>query len=916
MDGRGASNLMSVLVAQGLCCVLSVHAGRPTGWTAGGRSVLILPVGFTDQSAPAPPPGGWADVMNAVSNFYLRSSYSNCWVSGFAVAPAIAMGVSSTNYRPFSDWKTTAFLPDVRARAKLAGFDSDDYDIEIIQTRITNEAPTGTAVHGGKGIWLNYTNGYALFALATAHEMGHNLGLFHTRGYAHATVFHPAKEDYYWEEYGGMFDIMGSGTTNPLADFCAYNKNWLGWLPDTQVVRPATSGTFRIHAIDQGVCAPGTFLALRLAHDASNSFWFEFRQAVSNNPWAMSGLVVHSGGEEVLASGGSPMQLDMTPGSHGFHDADPRRLPGAALLDGTLLLGRTFSDTTAGLHVTPVAKGGTNPESLDVVVNLGIFPSNRPPVAAITATNVSPAANQPVHFSVAASDPDGDPLAYSWEFDDAGAAGGAGVVPFGSGGVPADATLATDAGHAWAGSGVFFARCTVTDMKGGRTIVAAGVTVGDGSELAISGTVRDENGQPLAGAVVNNWRVGPLNAQHGTTNLVASGETASNGQYRIRVRSNMTYRLIARHNGRSFVCTMPGGSETGVVSNVTASVANVDFTRVSNTYTIGGTVYLAGIGRTYRPAIDGPLVVSDGIPAHDALVDTSGNWRMTVPEGPLALSFAAASNHVIRHGFPNPLVVSDACTLLALFADIPGQVSTLGFAEEFASGDESSGSVPIPVVLRPPASWTNGTWPPNAWLGGLVSAESTARYGVDYRLLGTEIVFTNNTAVFTNNITLRVIPGGATNSRTVVLNLGAFNFGANIGPASNHTFAIVPPAADADGDGLPDAWEWRFTHSFTNLSPSGDDDNDGANNRDEYVADTEPLNARSRLAITNVLPQPGGLLVYWNGGSNAVQFIEEAAELSAAWTVLFTNPPPTAPGPVALVNATNPTRLIRIRAQR
>ncbi len=132
----------------------------------------------------------------------------------------------------------------------------------------------------------------------------------------------------------------------------------------------------------------------------------------------------------------------------------------------------------------------------------------------------------------------------------------------------------------------------------------------------------------------------------------------------------------------------------------------------------------------------------------------------------------------------------------------------------------------------------------------MVDASSTATYGLDYRLNGMEINFTNFTSVFTNHIALQIRPSPATNSRTIVLRLEAFNSGAHLGGIQTHTYAIIPPGADADGDGLPDWWEWRFSQSFTNLAPDQDDDADQVLNRDEF--DDDPDNAASKPSIRDL----------------------------------------------------------------
>src|SRR5439155_18221908 len=117
--------------------------------------------------------------------------------------------------------------------------------------------------------------------------------------------------------------------------------------------------------------------------------------------------------------------------------------------DSALLIGRTFSDSSAGVHITPIGKGGTVPESLDVVVNLGTFPGNGAPTLTINASLTSVAVGSPVTFTASASDPNGDTLAYFWDFDDK---------TYG---------LNTAApSKSWNIAGEYVVRCVASDMKG------------------------------------------------------------------------------------------------------------------------------------------------------------------------------------------------------------------------------------------------------------------------------------------------------------------------------------------------------------------------------------------------------------------------------------------------------------------
>jgi hypothetical protein len=55
---------------------------------------------------------------------------------------------------------------------------------------------------------------------------------------------------------------------------------------------------------------------------------------------------------------------------------------------------------------------------------------------------------------------------------------------------------------------------------------------------------------------------------------------------------------------------------------------------------------------------------------------------------------------------------------------------------------------------------------------------------------------------------------------------------------------------DTDGDGTPDSWEELYGFSATNAADATlDFDSDGVINRDEYVAGTDPTDAKSYLKL-------------------------------------------------------------------
>ena len=180
-------------------------------------------------------------------------------------------------------------------------------------------------------------------------------------------------------------------------------------------------------------------------------------------------------------------------------------------------IGRTFSDMNAGVHVTPIGKGGTTPESIDVVVNLGAFSGNQAPSLSINPSAINVAINAAVNFTATANDPDGDALAYAWDFGDK---------TFGAN--------APAVSKSWATSGRYFVRCTASDMKGKVTTRSVVIAVGSTTTFTIAGQVT-LSGAPLEGVLVSNGLTGASfrgaytdsDGNYTVTNLAAGSVTLS-----------------------------------------------------------------------------------------------------------------------------------------------------------------------------------------------------------------------------------------------------------------------------------------------------------------------------------------------------------------------------------------------------
>jgi hypothetical protein len=94
------------------------------------------------------------------------------------------------------------------------------------------------------------------------------------------------------------------------------------------------------------------------------------------------------------------------------------------------------------------------------------------------------------------------------------------------------------------------------------------------------------------------------------------------------------------------------------------------------------------------------------------------------------------------------------------------------------------------------------------------------------------------------------------------------------------------------GDGIPDSWRLLWFGSVSNAfsAANADPDGDGANNWQEYVAGTNPLDAASVFQF-----QPGGAFsppnftLQWSSVVNKNYSVQCAASLAGSWTTLASN---------------------------
>jgi hypothetical protein len=111
------------------------------------------------------------------------------------------------------------------------------------------------------------------------------------------------------------------------------------------------------------------------------------------------------------------------------------------------------------------------------------------------------------------------------------------------------------------------------------------------------------------------------------------------------------------------------------------------------------------------------------------------------------------------------------------------------------------------------------------------------------------------------------------------------------------------PNPDANGDGLPDAWQSQYfgTTSAPEAALGADPDQDGMSNEQEYYAGTDPSRSSSALRITAVTDGDGNRVVQFEsvaGNTYSIQYRDSF--LDGAWIKLNDVGPVLIPGIVSI----------------
>ncbi|MGC4016596.1 MAG: Calx-beta domain-containing protein [Luteolibacter sp.] len=609
----------------------------------GAFKCLYIRVVYQEQTSPPNTEESAYNDMRNNARYYIESSYGKM-TQTTTFTPLITLPHTQKWYIDKDQTEVDGLglvHNDSRAAAKALGYDPGQFDCIIVRV---NGGPRlgGASWGGGSSVWVSWDGMDVL-----NHECGHSLGLNHanywntTDGTAYGTGAN--------QEYGNPYDVMG-GSGGFSAHYNTISKRQLGWLQPNYFHSPKTNGLYRIYAYDQPQLEEGKRYAINVAKDSIRGYNIEYHPA-RGGLLADQALVIYNG----MGSNAGHL-VDTTPGTP------------SGKSDAGIAEGRTYSDWESDQHFTVVAENATTPPSLDVVYNRGPFPGNVAPTATLGASATTIAVGGSVTFTATASDANGDPLAYYWQFDD-------GV--YGTNTSTFTRTFSTAA--------QVNAMLTVSDMKGGSVRRSVVINVGSHGKQAITGTITDGT-NPLAGVMVGNGSKYAYTNADGTYSLpgLSTGSatlTASLPGYTFTPSTANPYTVVAGTNTVNWTSAVPTLVTLTKTADPTEGGANGNFrlTRTGDTSAdlvvlvspVGGTATMT-TDYTFTPAyVASGSYKSFTIPAGSATLDIAvAAVNDTTAEGPetITLQLASADGYVSGSSNSVVMTLNDNDTTLPLVA--------------------------------------------------------------------------------------------------------------------------------------------------------------------------------------------------------------------------------------------------------
>jgi hypothetical protein len=386
---RGIRVERALALESGSTSVESLPAIVPNSF--GDQRTVVILVNFQDKPTEQPYSREHARsvVLGTANQFFAEASYQQTSLSG----DVFGWYTIPMNSTVCDGW---GIASQAKAAATAAGVNLSAYTRYVYAFPQNACGWWGTGTVGGNPseAWVN---GGLMFQVV-GHEMGHNLGLFHSRSIdcGSTTLGSNCTTD----EYGDPLDTMGYSTGH----YNAFQKERLGWLnygASPPITTVQADGTYWLDPYETVGSNPKALKVLKATDPTSGKktwYYVEFRQAIgfdsflSGNSNVLNGVVIHTGSE--LSDNSSDL-LDMTPTT-------------APMSDPALTVGKTFTDPDAGVTIETTWASSTSASvgvTFGAVVTEACAPAI-PTVALSPSQSQSVQAGTPVTYTVSVTNND------------------------------------------------------------------------------------------------------------------------------------------------------------------------------------------------------------------------------------------------------------------------------------------------------------------------------------------------------------------------------------------------------------------------------------------------------------------------------------------------------------------------------
>jgi hypothetical protein len=313
--------------------VQTLSAALPN--TFGGQKTILILVNFNDKATQPYSVATAQSVMNTTSNFDMENSYAQTFLTGVAntsMAADVYGWFTINQSSTVCDYSTTASLADQAATA--AGVNLAQYSRKVYAFPQNACTWWGLGTVGGNPskAWVNGS-----FQLrVVGHEMGHNLGLYHSHSMSCAAGACSTSE------YGDPYDIMGSSSYH----FNAFQKERLGWL-NYNVSPPITTvqsdGMYWLSPYETNNSDPKALKILKSIDSSGRGtyYYVEYR----------AGLGFDSGSAAVI------LHIGTESSSNSSYSWDLDQVTTTS--DWVLNVGQSYSDPTAGIAIALLSQDST-----------------------------------------------------------------------------------------------------------------------------------------------------------------------------------------------------------------------------------------------------------------------------------------------------------------------------------------------------------------------------------------------------------------------------------------------------------------------------------------------------------------------------------------------------------------------------